>query len=99
MAMIRVSITDRQMAHLERLADCAQAGIEDVVKALIDLDMKGTPPAQPVSLSKLNDMDLVVRILMETGGNVSETARQLGINRRTLQRKMVRYGLLREDFI
>jgi two-component system response regulator RegA len=36
------------------------------------------------------ETDLISRVLRECEGNVSESARELGIHRRTLQRKMRR---------
>jgi len=37
--------------------------------------------------------DYINRILSDCGGNISEAARQLGIHRRSLQRKLRKYAL------
>lgn len=44
-------------------------------------------PDAPPSLARL-EWDYIQRILLENDGNVSATARQLGIDRRTLQRRL-----------
>lgn len=44
-------------------------------------------PQAPPSLARL-EWDYIQRILLENEGNVSATARQLGIDRRTLQRRL-----------
>ena len=40
-----------------------------------------------------NERDLIIRALRESGGNRTQAARSLGISRRTLHRKIRRYGL------
>lgn len=50
---------------------------------------------QPVTLEEIEKAH-IQRVLDQTGGNVSQTADLLQIDRRTLQRKMARYGM-RED--
>ncbi len=47
------------------------------------------PPTTPPTLEEL-EWDHIQRVLAETGHNVSETARRLGMHRRTLQRKLAR---------
>ena len=52
-----------------------------------------TPPAQatpPPTLARA-EWEHIQRILADTGGNVSEAARRLGITRRTLQLKLKKY--------
>ena len=39
------------------------------------------------------EKEAILATLTETGGNKSETARRLGINRKTLHLKLKRYGL------
>jgi two-component system response regulator HydG len=46
----------------------------------------------PQSLESI-EKDAILATLSETGGNKSETARRLGINRKTLHLKLKRYGL------
>jgi len=47
-------------------------------------------PAPPPTLARA-EWEHIQRILGDTGGNVSETARRLGITRRTLQLKLKKY--------
>jgi two-component system response regulator RegA len=45
---------------------------------------------QPMSLDRV-EWEHINRVLLACGGNVSEAARQLGVHRRTLQRKLSRF--------
>jgi len=45
------------------------------------------PPEQPCSVRRL-EWEHIQRVLQQCRGNVSETARKLGMHRRTLQRKL-----------
>jgi two-component system response regulator RegA len=45
--------------------------------------------AKPLPLSRL-EWEHIQKVLTECGGNISETARRLGMHRRTLQRKLVK---------
>lgn len=47
------------------------------------------PPATPASLRR-HEWEHVQRVLAECGGNVSATARVLGLDRRTLQRRLAK---------
>jgi two-component system response regulator RegA len=47
-------------------------------------------PLQPMSLDRV-EWEHINRVLVDCGGNVSETARVLGLHRRTLQRKLSKY--------
>ena len=65
-----------------------------VVRALLDGDSAGsadedTPdaPEAPLALRRL-EWEHIQRVLAECDGNISETARRLGMHRRTLQRKL-----------
>jgi two-component system response regulator RegA len=49
-----------------------------------------TDSVEPMSLDRV-EWEHVNRVLAETGGNISEAARVLGIHRRSLQRKLNRY--------
>jgi len=49
-----------------------------------------TPAAQPMSLDRV-EWEHINRVLVDCGGNISETARVLGIHRRSLQRKLAKY--------
>lgn len=59
--------------------------------ALLRGEASGQPleavPEAPPSLARL-EWDHIQQVLLENQGNVSATARQLGIDRRTLQRKL-----------
>ena len=50
----------------------------------------GAAPAPPPTLARA-EWEHIQRILSDTGNNVSETARRLGITRRTLQLKLKKY--------
>jgi two-component system response regulator RegA len=52
------------------------------------------PPALPMSLDRL-EWEHINRVLVECNGNISETARVLGIHRRSLQRKLSKYPSIR----
>ncbi len=49
-----------------------------------------TPAFQPMSLDRV-EWEHINRVLVDCGNNVSEAARQLGLHRRTLQRKLSKY--------
>jgi two-component system response regulator RegA len=46
--------------------------------------------ARPLSVDRL-EWEHIQKVLTECGGNVSETARRLGMHRRTLQRKLAKH--------
>lgn len=52
---------------------------------------------QPVRPLQEMERDLMVAALRETGGNVSEAARRLGIGRATFYRRAQRHGLTRDE--
>ncbi|HMF44698.1 MAG TPA: response regulator [Polyangia bacterium] len=64
----------------------------DDVLAAVTGDARPVPPAAapPPTLARA-EWEHIQRILGDTGGNVSETARRLGITRRTLQLKLKKY--------
>ena len=67
-----------------------------VVRALLDGDNETADadlpdaPEQPLALRRL-EWEHIQRVLTECEGNISETARQLGMHRRTLQRKLSKH--------
>ena len=67
------------------------ADIETIVAALTSPDTqptKSTPlSARPLSVKRV-EWEHIQRVLTENDGNISATARSLGIHRRTLQRKL-----------
>jgi two-component system response regulator RegA len=48
------------------------------------------PSRQPMSLDRV-EWEHINRVLVECGGNISEAARQLGLHRRSLQRKLAKF--------
>lgn len=64
----------------------------------LDSPMQGPEHAKKSTL-QIKDMekDLIQSKLAETSGNKSKTAKELGISRRTLYRKLSEYGLTREN--
>jgi len=67
-----------------------------VARALLDEDSvpeaQDLPdaPEQPLALRRL-EWEHIQRVLTECDGNISETARRLGMHRRTLQRKLSKH--------
>ncbi|HEX7339257.1 MAG TPA: response regulator transcription factor [Rhodanobacteraceae bacterium] len=66
-----------------------------VARALLDNDTSaGEEPAEapdaPLPLRRL-EWEHIQRVLVECDGNISETARRLGMHRRTLQRKLAKH--------
>lgn len=77
------------------------ATVDDIVQAL---SLGNTPhlspatenPAEPSVLSvRRLEWEHIQRVLNENNGNVSETARQLGMHRRSLQRKLAKRPVLK----
>ncbi len=70
---------------------------DSVARALLETDedadeasdTPGTPDA-PLPLRRL-EWEHIQRVLTECDGNISETARRLGMHRRTLQRKLAKH--------
>ncbi|HET7269015.1 MAG TPA: response regulator transcription factor [Oleiagrimonas sp.] len=68
-----------------------------VARALLDDDTSGgdgeastAAPDAPLPLRRL-EWEHIQRVLTECDGNISETARRLGMHRRTLQRKLAKH--------
>ncbi len=68
---------------------CKPASTDEILQALAAVD--GNPAAeieeQPLSVDRL-EWEHIQRVLQENEGNISSTARALGMHRRTLQRKL-----------
>ena len=72
-----------------------KAGAENYLAKPVDVDMilaafdygLSTEDVAPMSLKRL-EWEHIQRVLIEHGGNISATARSLGMHRRTLQRKL-----------
>lgn len=68
---------------------CKPAGVEEILAAF-DAQAHQAPPApppDPPSLDRL-EWEHIQRVLAANEGNISATARALGMHRRTLQRKL-----------
>ena len=70
---------------------CKPAGVDDILAAFSNTapnpatSIKETPP----SVDRL-EWEHIQKVLAENGGNISATARNLGMHRRTLQRKLLK---------
>jgi DNA-binding NtrC family response regulator len=63
-----------------------------------DLGLRRTPEAVDGGLASLDEVEKhhIARVLAETGGNISQAARTLGIDRATLYNKMRKYQLRKD---
>jgi two-component system response regulator RegA len=69
------------------------ADADDVLRAMAADDLHHQPPiAEPPATLARAGWEHIQRILSDTGGNISETSRRLGITRRTLQLKIKKHG-------
>lgn len=68
---------------------CKPADADDVLAALLSdhADLASLVPENPMSVDRLQ-WEHIQRVLAEHNGNISATARALGMHRRTLQRKL-----------
>ncbi|CAD5107983.1 response regulator transcription factor [Zestomonas carbonaria] len=68
---------------------CKPADADDVLTALVSehVDIESLVPENPMSVDRLQ-WEHIQRVLAEHDGNISATARALGMHRRTLQRKL-----------
>ena len=67
---------------------CKPAGIDEIVAAFEGRTEGDTPvPSEPISVDRL-EWEHIQRVLHDNDGNISATARALGMHRRTLQRKL-----------
>ena len=68
---------------------CKPADADDVLAALLTqhADLDSLVPENPMSVDRLQ-WEHIQRVLAEHEGNISATARALGMHRRTLQRKL-----------
>ena len=81
---IATAVTAVKLGAVDYLAKPADA--DDVVAALLaNADHKPTPPENPMSADRVR-WEHIQRVYELCGRNVSETARQLNMHRRTLQR-------------
>ncbi len=66
---------------------CKPARIDEILAAFDDQAPEAEVATQPPSLDRL-EWEHLQRVLQENDGNISATARALGMHRRTLQRKL-----------
>ena len=68
---------------------CKPADADDVLVALLSdrAEIENLVPENPISVDRLQ-WEHIQRVLNENDGNISATARALGMHRRTLQRKL-----------
>lgn len=68
---------------------CKPADADDVLVALLSdrAEVENLVPENPISVDRLQ-WEYIQRVLGEHEGNISATARALGMHRRTLQRKL-----------
>ena len=68
---------------------CKPADADDVLAALLSqhADLDSLVPENPMSVDRLQ-WEHIQRVLSEHDGNISATARALGMHRRTLERKL-----------
>ncbi|MBK8801316.1 MAG: two-component system response regulator [Fibrobacteres bacterium] len=85
-------------ASIGAALEAARRGASDLLTKPVSIDqveaaLQGTELALEASVPSLEmvEWEHIQRILLQTGGNVSRTARLLGIDRRTLQRKLTRH--------
>ena len=70
---------------------CKPAGVDEILDAFAhdtgnaDIDV----PENPLSVDRL-EWEHIQKVLQDNGGNISATARILGMHRRTLQRKLLK---------
>jgi len=76
-----------------RLEACATSSIPGLPGTAIDPLLMRRPVDGEILTLDEEEKRIILRTLSITGGNISETARRLGVHRSTLHRKMTRYGL------
>lgn len=81
MQSVRVGVAE----YLMKPVDAAQ-----IVAAIEGLGASAPAPASVPSLDRV-EWEHLQRVLADCGGNISQAARALGIDRRSLQRKLAKY--------
>ncbi len=68
---------------------CKPASIEEILAAFTEGEEAepAAVPSEPISVDRL-EWEHIQRVLQDNDGNISATARALGMHRRTLQRKL-----------
>lgn len=93
-ASISTTVEAMKLGATHYLAKPANA--DEVVAALYrdDGDSAVEPSRRPLSLKRM-EWEYIQRRLADNGGNISATARQLGMHLRTLQRKLKKHPVRR----
>ena len=88
-ASITTAVAAVKLGAVDYLAKPVKA--EEVIRALADEERLPEPAAEysPMSVERL-EWEHIQKVLHENGGNISATARSLGMYRRTLQRKLAK---------
>lgn len=78
---------------------CKPADADQLLNAFEETPVTDTPPVadvedKPISVKRL-EWEHIQKVLNENDGNVSATARELGMHRRTLQRKLQKHPVKR----
>jgi DNA-binding NtrC family response regulator len=84
---------ENSMEHAVALARSAQIGVEDLPDRIREHDPSATQPdfaTQGITTLECQELQHIQQVLRLTGGNKTEAARLLGVNRRTLYRKLSR---------
>lgn len=69
---------------------CKPLGVEEILAILVEgKESNAMPEDEPVSVDRL-EWEHIQRVLDDNNGNISATARSLGMHRRTLQRKLLK---------
>ena len=86
-ASIATAVEAMKLGAADYLAKPAET--DDILKALLSDESNPNLPVNegPMSVQRL-EWEHIQKILHENGGNISATARQLNMHRRTLQRKL-----------
>lgn len=82
-AAIKQGALDYACKPLDADAILVKLGLASAAVAAIEV------PEQPLSVDRI-EWEHIQRVLVEHGGNISATARSLGMHRRTLQRKLLK---------
>jgi len=77
--------------------DPRRADFEELYRAAVGAMkiLKPMPDGRPEELASI-ERDHIARILTESKGNKQAAARRLGLSRRTLYRRLLRHGLLKQ---
>lgn len=90
---IQTAVLSLKAGALEYLTKPASA--EQILAALDADSVSESDPSPTERAPSLDDVERehLSRVLADSGGNISEAARRLGMHRRSLQRKLGRHGL------